>query len=355
MISDRFVDFTFEESPLEQCLAALRPGESLSAARLLTLLDGESAQELEEAVEQLWTLGAELNMADLPAYSADSESALRLRREAELVRDGRLLCDLEAADPLRLYLEELAAIPVCGDPELLAGELRAANCRDTGAEDARRRMMDLCLSRVVELAQTYTGKGVLLMDLIQEGSMGLWVDICAYTEGDFSQYRDRSIRRQMEKAILLQAHAAGVGQKLRQAAEDYRAVDERLLTELGRNPTLEEIAEAMRVTAEEAAVYANMLTMARTRQQVDAAMEHKEEEPEDQQAVEDTAYFQMRQRIMELLSTLSEEDAKLLTLRFGLEGGLPLSPEEAGKKLGLTSQEVVMKEASALAKLRQQG
>lgn len=355
MISDRFVDFTFEESPLEQCLAALRPGESLSAARLLTLLDGESAQELEEAVEQLWTLGAELNMADLPAYSADSESALRLRREAELVRDGRLLCDLEAADPLRLYLEELAAIPVCGDPELLAGELRAANCRDTGAEDARRRMMDLCLSRVVELAQTYTGKGVLLMDLIQEGSMGLWVDICAYTEGDFSQYRDRSIRRQMEKAILLQAHAAGVGQKLRQAAEDYRAVDGRLLTELGRNPTLVEIAEAMHMKPEEAALVADMLENARTMARVREPQRAEQALPqEEDQAVEDTAYFQMRQRISELLSSLTEQEAKLLTMRFGLEGGLPMKPQEVGSRMGMTAEAVVAMESAALAKLRTQ-
>ena len=103
------------------------------------------------------------------------------------------------------------------------------------------------------------------------------------------------------------------------------------------------------------AVYADMLAMARSRQQVDAAMEPKEEEPEDNQAVEDTAYFQMRQRITELLSVLPQEDAKLLTLRFGLEGGLPLSPEDAGKQLGLTPQEVVKREANALAKLRQQG
>ena len=72
----------------------------------------------------------------------------------------------------------------------------------------------------------------------------------------------------------------------------------------------------------------------------------------ENQAVEDTAYFQMRQRIMELLSGLSEEDSKLLTLRFGLEGGMPLSPEETGKRLGLTPEEVVAKEAAALAKLR---
>ena len=110
----------------------------------------------------------------------------------------------------------------------------------------------------------------------------------------------------------------------------------------------------MHVEAEEAAVYSNMLTMAQTRRQVDEAMEEKEPEPEEDQAVEDTAYFQMRQRIGELLSVLPAEDAELLTLRFGLEGGMPMSPEETGRKLGLTPQEVVTKEANALAKLRRQ-
>ena len=81
-------------------------------------------------------------------------------------------------------------------------------------------------------------------------------------------------------------------------------------------------------------------------------MEEKEPEPEDEQAVEDTAYFQMRQRITELLSTLPEEDAKLLTLRFGLEGGLPMTPEDAGRKLGMTPEEVIAREAAALAQLR---
>lgn len=184
--------------------------------------------------------------------------------------------------------------------------------------------------------------------------MGLWQGILNYADGDFEAHRDWWIRQYLHRAVFMQARSGDLGQKLRVGLEDYRDMDQKLLSELGRNATLEEIAEAMHVEPEEAAVYANMLTMARTRQQVDAAMEEKKSEPEDEQAVEDTAYFQMRQRITELLSTLSEEDAKLLTLRFGLEGGLPMSPEEAGRKLGLTPQEVVAKEANALAKLRQQ-
>ena len=101
-------------------------------------------------------------------------------------------------------------------------------------------------------------------------------------------------------------------------------------------------------------ILAAMLENARN---LDRVLKPREETlpQEEDQAVEDTAYFQMRQRIMELLSTLPETDAKVLTLRFGLEGGMPLSPEETGRKLGLTSQEVVEKEANALIKLRQQG
>ena len=224
-----------------------------------------------------------------------------------------------------------------------------------GDEAAAEKLVNLSLSRVVELACELAGKGVLLLDLIQEGSLGLWQGILHYTGGDFAAHRDWWIRQSLAKAVFLQARSGDLGQKLRQGMEDYRDVDQRLLGELGRNPTLEEIAEAMHVTAQEAAVYADMMTMARTRQQVDAAMEPNKAEPEEEdQAVENTAYFQMRQRITDLLSSLSEKDAKLLTLRFGLEGGMPLSPEETGKQLGLTAQEVITAEANALAKLRNQ-
>ena len=94
--------------------------------------------------------------------------------------------------------------------------------------------------------------------------------------------------------------------------------------------------------------------VANARQMEQTKQEIPENSPEDEQAVEDTAYFQVRQRIMELLSTLSETDAKLLTLRFGLEGGKPLSPVQTGERLGLTPGQVVSREAAALAKLRNQ-
>ena len=182
--------------------------------------------------------------------------------------------------------------------------------------------------------------------------MGLWQSILCYDDGDFEAHRDWWIRQSMAQVITLQARANGVGQKMRRAMEDYRSVDERLLMELGRNPTMEEIAESLHMSLQETAMVADMLENARNVDKAHQASAPKEPEPEDDQAVEDTAYFQMRQRISELLSALDEADAKLLSLRFGLDGTAPMSPEAAGRQLGLTPEEVVAREAAALAILR---
>ena len=116
--------------------------------------------------------------------------------------------------------------------------------------------------------------------------------------------------------------------------------------------TIEEIAEQMHMSAEEAALVKSMLDNARLVSRAKAENEPEEDPEEEEKHVEDTALFQMRQRIADLLADLPEEDATLLTLRFGLEGGRPLTPEETGRKLNLTPEEVVTKEAAALMKLR---
>ena len=341
--------FDFEDAPWEKAIDALKLGESIGAFHLLTLLEGESDECVLEALEQLERKWITLDISDLPELPMGDHMALRLRQEAQLVKTDMLPQGLEKNDPLRLYLEELAATPAAGDVEVLAQRYL------DGDETAAQMLVTLSLSRVVELAKELAGRGVLLLDLIQEGSLGLWQSILNYSGGGFTLGRDWWIRQYLHIAIFQQARSGNLGQKLRSGMEDYRDMDQKLLSELGRTPTLEEIAEAMHVNAEEAAVYENMLNMAKSRQQVDAAMETREEVPEEeQQAVEDTAYFQMRQRIMELLSTLPALEAELLTLRFGLEGGLPLDPAQVGRKLGLTPEEVVKREAAALEKLRQQ-
>ena len=340
------LDNTFEASPWEQVLDTLRPGTQLSAARFLTMMEPETEDTVEDALEQLEQKDILLDISDLPKLTDGGETAVRLRREAQLVKENKLPQGLEENDPLRLYLEEIAAIPACGDPQLLAERCLA------GDENAMPQLTNVMLSHVIGQSFALAGQGVLLLDLFLEGSLGLWQAILNYAGGDFESYCDRCISRTLAKTVTMQARASGVGQKMRQALEDYRMVDERLLSELGRNPTLEEIALELHMTVDEASTVADTLEAARMMNRAKTAAEPKQETREEEQAVEDTAYFQMRQRISELLSALDETDAGILTLRFGLEGGLPMTPEDTGRKLGRTPEEVVAREAAALSKLR---
>ena len=341
------LDFSFEQSPWEAFLMTKQMGDTISAANMLTMLEGEDEQQIEDALLDLETGCMNLDISGLPKAGGMGEAALRLRQEMQFVKKGMDPKELDPSDPLRLYLEEVAETPVCGDEQLLAEKCAK------GSETAMLSLTNLGLSRVIELAAGYVGYGVLLLDLIQEGSLGLWQAIRNYRSGAYAPHRDRWIRFYMAKAVTLQARANGVGQKMRTALEDYRAVDERLLSELGRNPTLEEIALELHMKVEEADSVRKMLEDARILAKVKKpAVDEEEEKEAEEQSVEDTAMFQMRQRILDLLSGVSEEDQKLLTLRFGLEGGKPMSPEDAGKRLGLTPDEVVAREAAALAKLR---
>ena len=341
------LEFTFEQTPWEAFLMTKGMGDTVSAVTVLSLLEEADEQQVEDALNDLETGSMHLDISGLPKLNGTGEAALRLRREVELAK--RELCpgDLEAGDPLRLYLEEVAGTPVFGDEQLFAEKAARGN------ETAMVQLTNLGLSRVIELAREHVGYGVLLLDLIQEGSLGLWQAIRNYRYGDYAAHRDRWIRFYMAKAVTLQARQSGVGRKIRTALEDYKAVDERLLSDLGRNPTMEEIALELHMSVEETAAVKKMLDDARILARAKKPPVDEEEEKEAQeQAVEDTALFQMRQRIADLLSGLEEKDRMLLSLRFGLEGGKPLTPEETGIRLGLTAEEVVAKEAAALAKLR---
>ena len=339
-------EFTFEATPWELALEDLTDGGSLSAVRFLTLLEEAGESDVEDALLDLEERRITLDISELPKVHGTGEAAVRLRREEQLVEEGNLAVSLEENDPLRLYLDEVAGTPACGDEAILAEEAAA------GDRGAMERLTHLGLSRVISLAEEYVGHGVLLLDLIQEGSLGLWQAIGNYEDGDYESHRDWWIRQHLAKAVTMQARSAGVGHRMRQALEDYRAVDERLLGDLGRNATIEEIAEELHMTVEETTAVARMMDNARRIHRAKADVEPPEETEDDERHVEDTALFQMRQRIMDLLSVLNKEDSQLLNLRFGLEGGHPLSPAETGRRLGLTPEEVVAREAAALAKMR---
>lgn len=339
------MEFTFEQSPWEQLVDTLKPGDTLYATQCFQLLEGLSEEEAEEALLLLEEKLVTLDISELPRIGGTGAAATRLQQEQKLAESGELLKGLEKTDPLRLYLEEVQTIPDA-DCKVLAR--RYAD----GDDEIAQTLAQTCLPLVVERACMATGRGILLMDLIQEGNLGLWQGILHYTDGDFETQILWWIDQYLAKAIFLQSRNCGVGEKLRQGMADYRDADRRLLEDLGRNPTLEEIAEVIHVTVEEAATYAAALEQAKLRQQVDELQKPKEETPDDEQAVENTAYFQTRQRIAEMLSGLTEQEAKLLTLRFGLENGQPMDTVQAGQALGMTADEVIKMETAALEKLR---
>ena len=341
------LEFSFDAAPWEAAFAQLSDGGQLCAAQLLTLLEGETEESVEEALLQLELRRITLDISALPKAPAAGEAALRLQMEEKLPRTGDIRGQLEENDPLRLYLEEVAALPCAGDPQLMAERFAG------GYDPVLPGLTNCMLSLVIDMARGMTGHGVLLMDLIQEGSLGLWQGILSFRRGNFEEHARWWINQYLARAVLLQARETGLGQRMKQAMEDYRMVDERLLSDLGRNPTMEEMAEELHMSITEAENVAKMLENARfisrAKQETEPPVE---DDPEEEQHVEDTALFQSRQRIQEMLSDLTEAETKIITLRFGLEGGLPLSPEETGAKLGLTAAEVVAKEAAALAKMR---
>ena len=339
-------DFVFEQAPWEAYLRSCKNGSVISGWNLISMLEDEEDDAVEDAFSILTVKKLQLDLSGLPQMSAGSNTAQRLQQEREYVTGGLKTELMEETDPLRLYLEEIAAAPACGDEKLLAEQL------SSGDQRAAQRLTELGLSRVVEIAAEYAGQAVLLLDLIQEGNIGLWEAISGYRGGDYAAQRDEAIRSSVLKAIVLQARSNGISQKMKKALQDYRAADQHLLTKLGRNPGLEEIAQEMHISLEQAQTIEKTMADILLLQKAEKLAAPKEETAEDELPVEDTAYFQMRQRISEMLSVLDEQEARILTMRFGLEKGLPMSAEEVAKALGITTAAVTACETAALSKLR---
>ena len=339
-------DFVFEQAPWEAYLRSCKNGSVISGWNLISMLEDEEDDAVEDAFSILTVKKLQLDLSGLPQMSAVSNTAQRLQQEREYVTGGLKTALMEETDPLRLYLEEIAAAPACGDEKLLAEQL------SSGDQRAAQRLTELGLSRVVEIAAEYAGQAVLLLDLIQEGNIGLWEAISGYRGGDYAAQRDEAIRSSVLKAIVLQARSNGISQKMKKALQDYRAADQHLLTKLGRNPGLEEIAQEMHISLEQAQTIEKTMADILLLQKAEKLAAPKEETAEDELPVEDTAYFQMRQRISEMLSVLDEQEARILTMRFGLEKGLPMSTEEVAKALGITTAAVTACETAALSKLR---
>lgn len=329
-------DFQFEE--YEDTLP-----ETVTFGHFLELAAGLDGDETDELLARLEEANAVFDISDMPKAGAVGQAALRLREEQELVERGEdLRARLPGEDSLRLYLEETEALP---DPEegALAGPVTDGTA-----------LVNLGMKLSVRLAKEYVGYGVLLQDLIQEGNVGMWQLLTDYPGGEPEAVLEQCIRQAMIRTIFRQALASGLSERLRRAVEDYRSADERLLMELGRNPTPEEMAEHLHLSVEEVEAVRRTLENARMVDKAHVQPEPEEDEAEEAQAVEDTAYYRTRETVSDLMSGLTALETELLNLRYGLNGKPPLSLQETARRLNMTTTQVTETERNALEKMRKQ-
>lgn len=335
---DLNLEFEWREPGWQRVLAGIPRGSEIPVERFFAMLGSVDEEEARQAAMALENRGVGLNVSHLP-LSAKGALAQRLAREAELARKGGLPGDLEPGDPLRLYWQELEAMPRLDE--------EAAQAAMASGDDPNR-LTEGLLWLVAQEAMAFAGQGVLLLDLMQEGAMGL-MGAMALLREDVVESARWHVRQAMARAVALQYLASGEAERLLASVRAYQQADRRLLERLGRNPGPEELAQELGKSVAEVLEIGKMVRDAADTAQREP-MPEREEEP---QKIEDTAYFQLRAQVEELLSRLSPEDQKLLKLRFGLDGQPPQSQADAARTLGISPEALSAREQAAMALLRE--
>jgi len=259
-------------------------------------------------------------------------------------------------DPVRMYLKEIGKVPLLSSEE----EIELAERMENGDEEAKKKLAEANLRLVVSIAKKYVGRGMLFLDLIQEGNLGLIkaVEKFDYRKGfKFSTYATWWIRQAITRAIADQARTIRIPVHMVETINKLIRVSRQLLQELGREPSPEEIAERMELPVERV-----MEIMKISQEPVSLETPIGEEDDshlgdfiqDDNIATpaEAAAYTLLKEQLIEVLETLQERERRVLCLRFGLEDGRSRTLEEVGKEFNVTRERIRQIEAKALRKLR---
>ena len=259
-------------------------------------------------------------------------------------------------DPVRMYLKEIGKVPLLSPEE----EIELAKRMELGDENARKRLAEANLRLVVSIAKRYVGRGMQFLDLIQEGNLGLIkaVEKYDYSKGfKFSTYATWWIRQAITRAIADQARTIRIPVHMVETINKLIRVSRQLLQELGREPTPEEIAKEMDMSVERVR---EILKISQEPVSLETPIGEEEDshlgdfiQDDNVPVPADAAAFTLlKEQLVEVLSTLTDREQKVLRLRFGLDDGRARTLEEVGKEFNVTRERIRQIEAKALRKLR---
>ncbi len=292
-------------------------------------------------------------------YDALNENKIEIIDSSEKDKDLLLLQldkEMSMDDPVKVYLKDIGKIPLLSTDE----ETELAQKMMEGNEAAKQRLSEANLRLVVSIAKRYVGRGMHLLDLIQEGNLGLMkaVDKFDYTKGfKFSTYATWWIRQAITRAIADQARTIRIPVHMVETINKVVKVSRQLLQDLGREPSPEEIADHMGIPVERVV---EIQKIAQDPVSLETPIGEEEDsnlgtfiEDENAQSPSDAVAFSMlKQQLISILDTLTPREEKVLRLRYGIDDGRPRTLEEVGKEFNVTRERIRQIEAKALRKLR---
>ena len=354
------------EEKLKELIERGKQAGKLSSKELLDVLEELTLEpdQLDKFYDTLENLGIEttgedylLTVEEEEEENPDAQQLKELELSAEEVVDPETLVDtFSTDDPVRMYLKEIGKVALLSPEE----EVELAMKMSEGDEDARRRMAEANLRLVVSIAKRYVGRGMMFLDLIQEGNLGLIkaVEKFDYTKGyKFSTYATWWIRQAITRAIADQARTIRIPVHMVETINKVIRVSRQLLQELGHDPSPEEIAAEMGIPVEKVR---DILKIAQEPVSLETPIGEEEDshlgdfipDEDASEPAEAASFTLLKEQLMTVLGTLTPREAKVLRLRFGIEDGRTRTLEEVGREFNVTRERIRQIEAKALRKLR---
>ena len=345
-----------KQDKMDKIIEKAKKAGSITYGELALELGDVTPDQIEEVFEKFEKNGINIYKEE----TDDDEPDLEDLEEVEEIKLEEIdVNNIEGAsvdDPVRMYLREIGKIPLLTYEQ----EIELAKGVLAGDEEAKKKLAESNLRLVVSIAKKYVGRGMLFLDLIQEGNMGLIkaVEKFDYTKGyKFSTYATWWIRQAITRAIADQARTIRIPVHMVETINKLIRTSRHLLQQLGREPTPEEIAKEMEIPVEKVV---EIQKIAQDPVSLETPIGEEDDshlgdfiQDDDSPAPQDSvAYTLLKEQLEEVMSTLTPREAKVLKLRFGLEDGKARTLEEVGKEFKVTRERIRQIEAKALRKLR---